>query len=73
MEVCGGYMYFIMKYGFLDLMFNNLEFVYGLGCLVCVMLRVRFDEVYEFVIIKDSIVLSLGDMMRVFGSYGSLI
>ncbi|GAA7906982.1 hydrogenase formation protein HypD [Helicobacter pylori] len=73
MEVCGGHTHSIMKYGLLDLMPNNLEFVHGPGCPVCVMPRARLDEAYELAMIKDSIVLSLGDMMRVPGSYGSLI
>lgn len=73
MEVCGGHTHSIMKYGLLDLMPKNLEFVHGPGCPVCVMPRVRLDEAYELAAIKDSIILSLGDMMKVPGSYGSLI
>ncbi len=73
MEVCGGHTHSIMKYGLLDLMPKNLEFVHGPGCPVCVMPRARLDEAYELATIKDSIVLSLGDMMKVPGSYGSLI
>lgn len=73
MEVCGGHTHSIMKYGLLDLMPNNLEFVHGPGCPVCVMPRARLDEAYELAAIKDSIILSLGDMMKVPGSYGSLI
>lgn len=73
MEVCGGHTHSIMKYGLLDLMPKNLEFVHGPGCPVCVMPRARLDEAYELATIKDSIILSLGDMMKVPGSYGSLI
>ncbi|EJB96317.1 hydrogenase formation protein HypD [Helicobacter pylori] len=73
MEVCGGHTHSIMKYGLLDLMPKNLEFAHGPGCPVCVMPRARLDEAYELASMKDSIVLSLGDMMRVPGSYGSLI
>lgn len=73
MEVCGGHTHSLMKYGLLDLMPNNLEFVHGPGCPVCVMPRARLDEAYELAMIKDSIILSLGDMMKVPGSYGSLI
>ncbi len=73
MEVCGGHTHSIMKYGLLDLMPKNLEFVHGPGCPVCVMPRARLDEAYELAAIKDSIILSLGDMMKVPGSYGSLI
>ncbi|WP_104687623.1 hydrogenase formation protein HypD [Helicobacter acinonychis] len=73
MEVCGGHTHSIMKYGLLDLMPNHLEFVHGPGCPVCVMPRVRLDEAYELASMKDSVILSLGDMMKVPGSYGSLI
>lgn len=73
MEVCGGHTHSIMKYGLLDLMPKNLEFVHGPGCPVCVMPRARLDEAYELAMIKNSIILSLGDMMKVPGSYGSLI
>lgn len=73
MEVCGGHTHSIMKYGLLDLMPKSLEFVHGPGCPVCVMPRARLDEAYELATIKNSIILSLGDMMKVPGSYGSLI
>ncbi len=59
MEVCGGHTHSLMKYGLLDLMPNNLEFVHGSGCPVCVMPRARLDEAYELASMKDSIILKL--------------
>ncbi|WP_104761686.1 hydrogenase formation protein HypD [Helicobacter cetorum] len=73
MEVCGGHTHTLMKYGLTDLMPKNLEFVHGPGCPVCVMPKARIDEAYELACVKDSILLTLGDMMRVPGSYKSLL
>ena len=37
MEVCGGHTHTIMKYGLNQLMPENVEFIHGPGCPVCVM------------------------------------
>lgn len=44
MEVCGGHTHTIMKYGLLDLLPDNIEFIHGPGCPVCVMPKERIDQ-----------------------------
>jgi len=44
MEVCGGHTHTIMKYGLLDLLPDNIEFIHGPGCPVCIMPKERIDQ-----------------------------
>ncbi|MGP1449935.1 MAG: hydrogenase formation protein HypD [Wolinella sp.] len=72
MEVCGGHTHTIMKYGLPQLMPNNIEFIHGPGCPVCIMPKGRIDQAYELAQHKDVILITLGDMIKVPGSHGSL-
>lgn len=72
MEVCGGHTHTIMKYALPQLLPNNIEFVHGPGCPVCVMSKSRIDCAYKIASQKDVILVTLGDMIKVPGSYGSL-
>lgn len=72
MEVCGGHTHTIMKYSLLQLLPENIEFIHGPGCPVCVMPRERIDHAYKIASQKDVILLTLGDMIKVPGSFGSL-
>ena len=72
MEVCGGHTHTIMKYALPQLLPNNIEFVHGPGCPVCVMSKSRIDCAYKIAFQKDVILVTLGDMIKVPGSYGSL-
>ncbi|WP_110558408.1 hydrogenase formation protein HypD [Helicobacter cinaedi] len=72
MEVCGGHTHTIMRYGLTQLMPENIEFIHGPGCPVCVMPKNRINQAYEIAMQKDTILLSLGDMIKIPGSYGSL-
>lgn len=72
MEVCGGHTHTIMKYSLLQLLPENIEFIHGPGCPVCVMPRGRIDHAYKIASQKDVILLTLGDMIKVPGSFGSL-
>ncbi|PAF49235.1 hydrogenase formation protein HypD [Helicobacter sp. 12S02232-10] len=72
MEVCGGHTHTLMKYGLTGLLPENVAFVHGPGCPVCVMPKNRIDQAYEIASIEDTILLTLGDMLKVPGSKGSL-
>lgn len=72
MEVCGGHTHSIMKYGLNKLLPPNIEFIHGPGCPVCVMPKNRINEAYDIAMQKDVILLTLGDMIRIPSSKGSL-
>jgi hydrogenase expression/formation protein HypD len=72
MEVCGGHTHTIMKYGLLQLLPSNINFIHGPGCPVCVMPKERIDHAYILSMQKDVILVTLGDMIKVPGSNGNL-
>jgi len=72
MEVCGGHTHTIMKYGLKQLLPANINFVHGPGCPVCVMPKERIDHAYVLASLPDVILVTLGDMIKVPGSLGSL-
>ena len=72
MEVCGGHTHTIMKYGILQLLPQNIKFVHGPGCPVCIMPKERIDHAYVLAMQEDVILVTLGDMIKVPGSNGSL-
>jgi hydrogenase expression/formation protein HypD len=72
MEVCGGHTHSIMKYGLNQLLPSNISFIHGPGCPVCVMPKERIDHAYTLCMQEDVILVTLGDMIKVPGSYGSL-
>ncbi len=72
MEVCGGHTHTIMKYGLPQLMPNNIKFIHGPGCPVCIMPKERIDHAYTLAMQEDVILVTLGDMIKVPGSHGSL-
>jgi len=72
MEVCGGHTHTIMKYGLLQLLPKNIDFIHGPGCPVCVMPKERIDHAYILSQKEDVILCTLGDMIKVPGSLGSL-
>ena len=72
MEVCGGHTHTIMKYGLLQLLPKNISFIHGPGCPVCIMPKERIDHAYILAMKKDAILCTLGDMIKVPGSRGSL-
>lgn len=41
MEICGGHTHTIMKYGLKQLMPENIRFIHGPGCPVCIMPKER--------------------------------
>jgi len=72
MEVCGGHTHSIMKYGLPQLMPDNINFIHGPGCPVCIMPKERIDHAYILAMQEDTILVTLGDMIKVPGSKGSL-
>ncbi|PRM86912.1 hydrogenase formation protein HypD [Aliarcobacter cryaerophilus] len=72
MEVCGGHTHTIMKYGIPQLINKKINFIHGPGCPVCVMPKDRIDSAYILSLQKDVILVTLGDMIKVPGSKGSL-
>lgn len=72
MEVCGGHTHTIMKYGLNQLMAKNISFIHGPGCPVCVMPKIRIDYAHKIAMQKGVIMVTLGDMIKVTGSNGSL-
>lgn len=67
MEICGGYIYVIFCYGLDCLMLVGIEFIYGFGCLVCVLFMSWIDECVEIVEWLEVIFIIFGDVMWVFG------
>ena len=72
MEVCGGHTHTIMKYALPQLLPSNITFTHGPGCPVCVMPKHRIDCAYKIAKQDNVILVTLGDMIKVPGSYGSL-
>jgi hydrogenase expression/formation protein HypD len=72
MEVCGGHTHTIMKYGLTQLLPKNINFVHGPGCPVCIMPKERINHAYTLAMLPDVILLTLGDMIKVPGSLGTL-
>ncbi len=72
MEVCGGHTHTIMKFGLPQLMPQNIKFIHGPGCPVCIMPKHRIDHAYTLAMQEDVILVTLGDMIKVPGSLGSL-
>ena len=65
MEFCGGHTHAIFRYGVQDLMPDNVRFVHGPGCPVCVLPIPRIDAAIELAERHDVILCTYGDMMRV--------
>ena len=72
MEVCGGHTHTIMKYGLPQILPENINFIHGPGCPVCIMPKERIDHAYVLAMQEDVILVTLGDMIKVPGSKGSL-
>ncbi len=68
MEFCGGHTHAIFRYGVQDLVPENVEFVHGPGCPVCVLPVRRLDDAVELALKHGVILCTYGDMMRVPGT-----
>ncbi len=65
MEFCGGHTHAIFRYGVQDLMPENVHFVHGPGCPVCVLPIGRIDNVLVLAKQQNVILCTYGDLMRV--------
>lgn len=68
MEFCGGHTHAIFRYGVQDLVPENVKYVHGPGCPVCVLPVRRLDDAVELALNHDVILCTYGDMMRVPGT-----
>lgn len=65
MEFCGGHTHAIFRYGVQDLMPENVGFIHGPGCPVCVLPIGRIDNALDLAERHQVILCTYGDMMRV--------
>ena len=65
MEFCGGHTHAIFRYGVQDLMPENVRFVHGPGCPVCVLPIGRIDQAISLVRDHEVILCTYGDLLRV--------
>ncbi len=72
MEVCGGHTHTIMKFGLSQILPDLIDFVHGPGCPVCIMPKERIDHAIALASMPNTILATLGDMIRVPGSKTSL-
>ena len=70
MEFCGGHTHAIFRYGVQDLLPDNVEFVHGPGCPVCVLPIGRIDNAIELLEQHNVILCTYADLLRVPASAG---
>jgi hydrogenase expression/formation protein HypD len=73
MEVCGGHTHSIFRYGLNQLLPDEIEFVHGPGCPVCVLPMGVVDDCVSMAERENVIFTTFGDAMRVPGSEKSLL
>lgn len=73
MEICGGHTHTIYRNGLPGLLPDNIEFVHGPGCPVCVVPMGRIDDVRHLVENEGVVLCTFGDVVRVPGRNGSLL
>ncbi|MBI4645891.1 MAG: hydrogenase formation protein HypD [Bacteroidia bacterium] len=72
MEVCGGHTLSIHRFGIPSLLPKNIKLLSGAGCPVCVTSKKYIDQAVKLGRIKDVIITTYGDLIRVPGSISSL-
>ena len=72
MEVCGTHTMAIARNGIRELLPSRITLLSGPGCPVCVTAQSEVDQFIQLARIKDVIVVTFGDLMRVPGSNSSL-
>ena len=73
MEICGGHTHAIFHSGLDQLLSDNLDFVHGPGCPVCVLPSSAIDRAVYLANQPDVILATFGDVIRVRGSTESLL
>ena len=72
MEVCGGHTMAIQKFGIPSVLPDQISLLSGPGCPVCVSSRKFIDHAIALSRIKDIIITTFGDLIRVPGSTSCL-
>jgi hydrogenase expression/formation protein HypD len=72
MEVCGGQTHSIIRHGIDQLLPDEIEFIHGPGCPVCVTPLEMIDQALDIAARPGVIFCSFGDMLRVPGSHHDL-
>ncbi len=72
MEVCGSHTHSFYRFGLAKLLPQNIEFISGPGCPVCVSAPAYIDNAIRFAQDENTIVLTFGDMLRLPGEKSSL-
>lgn len=73
MEVCGGQTHSIVRHGLQELLAEEIQFLHGPGCPVCVTPTRQIDEAIVLSLLPGVTLCSYGDMLRVPGSCRSLL
>lgn len=72
MEVCGGHTMSLHKNGIPSLLPSSIKLLSGPGCPVCVTSRSFIDCAVELGKIRNTVIATFGDLVRVPGTYSSL-
>ena len=72
MEVCGGHTAAIHRFGLKSLLPDNVRLISGPGCPVCVTETDFIDKAIAYSRMKDVIITTFGDLLKVPGSTSSL-
>ncbi len=70
MEFCGGHTHAIFRFGIHQLLPENIEFVHGPGCPVCVLPASRIDIAITLALQEPVILCTFGDVLRIPGRKG---
>ena len=72
MEVCGSHTAAIAKNGIPSILSPRIHLISGPGCPVCVTASSYVDRLIELSMVKENVIVSFGDLLRVPGSEMSL-
>ena len=72
MEVCGTHTMAIARFGLKSLLPENIKLLSGPGCPVCVTPKAFIDKAIAYSGLKDTLIATFGDMLKVPGSTLSL-